>query len=323
MTEKELLNLINDMASDEHIYKEESFTNEDSPSWLAYRQAEELEDITMIPYLANLLEKTKDRETRMHIYFILGKIGTNTEERHVADILLKGLETETNKYVLEQILNALAEQRNVEEYSTIIIKFLNDDRSSIRHTAIEALNGCKNKIAEDALIQIISESTDEYDLIYASSVLSEIGSDRAIPHLINLLNHPKGDVKCTVIGTLIELGNSSLLPVFLKALQDRSVYVKGYAMLAINRHGNETAIPAVIERLKSMLKRKRKIVSDDLITGLEFLIRYKEDNKEIRDLYDWIKSRKSEVLFEEEMDWMNTHSYSENIHDKVSNQNKS
>ncbi|SMQ81000.1 HEAT repeat-containing protein [Bacillus sp. OV166] len=303
MDEKELLELIKQMSETDTIYKEGYYTSEDSPSWNAYRKAEQLTDANLIPFLNNLLEKSKDRETRKDIYFILGKIGKNTGDKRISTSLIKWLETETNKYLLEEILNRIAEQRNIQECSPII-KFIKDERPSVRHSAMHAMQACEKSMAEEALIRILSDSSDEYDLTYAISVLSKIGSNKAIPHLINSLGHPKVDVKCSALSALNELGNSSLLPVFLEALKERSSAVKGYALLGINKHGDETAINPVIERIKTILKRKRTVESDELILGLELLIRFETKYQEILELFDWIKFKKWDFLFDTEKIWV-------------------
>lgn len=222
--------------------------------------------------------------------------------RYNLEDILKKLNEEKNTNKLSLLLEEI-EQSEIEDCSQII-KFINDKRTAVRHSAIQALRACKSSVAEEALIKIITESTDEYDLTYANSVLSRIGSNKAIPHLINLLGHSKGDVKCSALWALNELGNTSLLPIFLEALQERSVAVKGYALLAINRHGNETAIKPVIERIKTILIRKRTVESDDLILGLGFLIRFVGDYEEIQELFDWIKSKKWEFLFDTEKEWI-------------------
>ena len=305
MEEGELLNLIKIMSDDSmHSNREGEYSNEGSPSWFAFRKVEQLVDVSIVPFLVSLVEKSKDIVIRKNIYFIIGKIGTNTGDRRVADILLKRLDTESKKYLLLEILSRIAEQRNVNDCSSII-NFIDDKRSLVRHTAIDALRSCESCLAEDTLIKIISNSTDEYDLLYANSVLSEIGTDKAISPLINLLDHPKADVKCTALWALNELGNTSLLPVFLKALDDRSPAVKGYAMLAIHRHGNESAINSVIKRIRNILKRKRSVDSDELLLAFEFLIRYKDSYKEINNLLEWIISNKLDFLFGKEEKWVN------------------
>ncbi|WP_395534876.1 hypothetical protein [Neobacillus thermocopriae] len=76
-------------------------------------------------------------------------------------------------------------------------------------------------------------------------------------------------------------------------------------MLAIKKHGDESAINPLIVRIKTILKRKRTVKSDDLLIGLEFLVRFIKDYKEISDLFDWIKSKKWDLLFDNEKKWIN------------------
>ena len=74
-------------------------------------------------------------------------------------------------------------------------------------------------------------------------------------------------------------------------------------MLALQNHGDETAIDVVYKRLKTVLSRKRKIGSDELVPAFEFLNRYREQHKKIQELFEWIKSKKLDDLFDEEKEW--------------------
>ncbi|MGI2326861.1 HEAT repeat domain-containing protein [Planococcus sp. YIM B11945] len=181
-----------------------------------------------------------------------------------------------------------------------MLKYVQDERWAIRHAAINSLRGCIHPVAEETLINIIKDSSDKYDLVYAVSVLSDIGSNRSIPYLINLIDNPKEDVKCSAILAISEIGDDSLLPVFLEALQSHSASVKSYAMSAIKKHGNETAIVPVSERIKAILKRKRGTESEELKNALEFLMYFKNKQVEIQEFFKWITHKKWEFLFEEE-----------------------
>jgi HEAT repeat protein len=302
--ENNLLELIKQMSESDSIYNEKEgySTNEGSPSWNAFRKAEQLTDTTVIPFLKNLLEKSKDRETRENIYFTFGKIGVNTGDKRVVDILLKRLEVETNKYTLEMILDRIAEQEDVSD-GLPIIKCINDNRWQVRYSAIEALGKCKSPAAEDALIKVITESQDENDLRYAICSLCDMSATKSIPYLLPLVKHTKADVRRAAIGALDELGDSSFLPFFIEAMEDRSPSVKYYALLALLNHGDETTIEVVYKRVKTFLSRKRKIESDELVPAFEFLNRYKEHHKKIQELFEWIKSKKWDYLFDEEKDW--------------------
>ncbi|USK68530.1 HEAT repeat domain-containing protein [Peribacillus asahii] len=305
MDEKELLELIKQMSSDEIelVYdKKMKLYVSEGPSWNAYRKAEQLTDITVIPFLNNLLEKIKDKKVRDNIYFILGKIGENTGDERVVNILLKRLEVETNKYTLETILDQIANQKDVPDYSPIM-KFIDDKRTAVRYRAIQTLSKCKHPIVEDALIKVIDESQDQYDLCYASGSLSDIGTIKSIPHLIRLLERAKGDAKCVTLYALEVLGDPMLLPIFMEAMQDRSPTVKSYALSGLLKYGDETAIDVVYKRVKTVLTRKRKIESDELALAFEFLNRYKKEQKRIQQLFEWIQSKKWGYLFDEEKDW--------------------
>ncbi|MEC2074869.1 HEAT repeat domain-containing protein [Metabacillus fastidiosus] len=304
MNEKELIKLIEQMSEAGLIYNEEEeyYTNEGAPSWNAVRKAEQLEDTSFIPFLNDLLEKSKDIEMRKNIYFILGKIGNNTGDERVVNILLKCLEVEMNKYILESVLDGIADQKNIPDYSPLI-KFLDDKRHSVRHRVIRTLSRCNHREVEDALIKVIDKSQDQYDLQYAGGSLSNIGTSKSIPHLIRLLNRVKGDTKCVTLYALEVLGNSTLLPIFMEAMEDRSPAVKSSALSGILKYGDETAVDIVYKRVKTVLARKRKIESYELVPAFEFLMRYKENNEKIKKLFEWIKLKKWDCLVEEEKDW--------------------
>lgn len=303
MDEKELLALINEMSGVDSVYdeKEGYYTNEGSTAWNATRIAEKLTDITYIPFLYDLLEKSKNETIKRDIYFTLGKIGVNTGDKRVADMLLKRLEVETNKYTLEMMLARIAEQEDVPDCLPIL-KFINDNRWQVRYSAIEVLGRCKSSAAEDALIKVITESQDEDDLCYAIGSLCEIVATRSIPYLLPLVKHTKGDVRRAALSAIDELGDSSFLPLFIEAMEDRSPSVKYYALLALQNHGDETAIDVVYKRVKTVLSRKRKIESDELVPAFEFLNRYREQYKKIQELFEWIKSKKWDYLYDEEKD---------------------
>jgi len=303
MDEKELLELINEMSGVDSIYdeKEGYYTSEGSPAWNATRIVEKLTDTTFIPFLCDLLEKSKNETIKSDIYFTLGKIGVNTGDRRVADILLKRLEAETNKYTLEMILERIAEQEDVPD-CLAIIKCISDNRWQVRYSAIEVLGRCKSPAAEAALIKLITESQDKYDLCYAIGSLCEIGATQSIPYLLPLVKHTKGDVRRAALGALDKLGDSSFLPLFIEAMEDRSPSVKYYALLALQNHGDETVIDVVYKRVKTVLSRKRKIESDELVPAFEFLNQYKEQHKKIQELFEWIKTKKWDNLSDEEKD---------------------
>lgn len=218
--------------------------------------------------------------------------------------VMKSLIEEKNATKISTLLEKIAEGEIKVDDCTPIIRLLDDRRTAVKQSAIEALKVFNCPKAEEALIGVIKQSTDEYELTYANAALSKIGTKQAVPYLINLLKHPKSNVICSALWALKELGDTSLLPVFLDVLSNRSPEVKTYAMLCINKHGNETAINPVIERVKFLLKRKRNIERNDLILALEFISGFVDEHEEIYNLFDWIKTKKWDFLFNFEKDWI-------------------
>lgn len=306
MNKDELIALAEQMSIDEYVYDEElgHYTSEGSPSDLAYEIARRFQDVQMFPVLMDLLEQTKRLDMKQYFYFMLGTIGTNTGDLRVVDLLLERLAQETKPTLIVDILDELAKQEQVDD-AAAIIKYVEDSRSAVRNSAIEALRVCRGDAVEDALIRFITTSTDSFEITSANFVLATIGTKRVIPHLLPLLDHPKGDIRHSALNALSELGDDSFLPMFLKALEDRSVDVKAYALLGIAKHGDASAIQPVIKRLKTMLKRQRQIQSDDALVAMRFLNRYRQLDKTIPELFDWIITKRWDVLFDEEQQWLN------------------
>ncbi|WP_349680044.1 HEAT repeat domain-containing protein [Exiguobacterium sp. UBA7533] len=204
------------------------------------------------------------------------------------------------------MLEEIGKQRCIHNTERIV-KYIDDSRSSVREAAIQALRVCRDEIAEDALIRLITTSNNSFDIMSANFVLATIGTERAVPYLTPLLDHSRGDVRHSALVALSNLGDKSHLPIFVNGLEDRSGNVKEYALVAIERHGDEVAIEPVIKRLQILLKRKRQIQTDEVIIALRFLYRYQHSSQAIPKLFHWIIQTKKELLFDEEWQWLEDH----------------
>jgi HEAT repeat protein len=189
---KALADLIMRMATPEH----RCTNSDDSISWKAYREAETLDDPSIVDELAEYLGHEPDRGIRRHAYFILGKLGRKVRGRDCASILLSHLSTETNKYVLSVLLDALGGVGKPAELDLIpVFRLLKDDRWLVRHSAIQALRHTDSPAVEDQLLHLLEATSDPYDMTYCHATLNEIGSARAIPFLEKNLKSRKRDVK--------------------------------------------------------------------------------------------------------------------------------
>lgn len=308
MKDDEILYLVEQMSEEKYFYQEESkcYTNEGSPSDTAYEKVRHFRDANMLPRLNVLLDKVKQAEQKQHLYFMIGTIGENSGDVRAGMLLLEKLEQETKPSLLESILEEIAKQRCIHNTERIV-KYIDDSRSSVREAAIQALRVCRDEIAEDALIRLITTSNNSFDIMSANFVLATIGTERAISYLIPLLDHPRGDVRHSALAALSELNNGLDLSIFLRALKDRSGTVREYALIAIEQHGDEVAIEPVIKRLHTVLKRTRQIQTDEVLIAFRFLSRYQHSHQAISKLFYWIIQTKRGVLFDEEWQWLEDH----------------
>ncbi len=278
-------------------------------SWEAHREVEKLADVTAVPPLVERIAAERDRSVKENLYFMLGHIGRNTGDVRVAEALLSRLAVEADEYLLGKALEALERQPQVPDCRPVL-PLAGDPRWQVRHAALSVLGSCASPRAEEALLEVLDASEEVHDLVYAAAALGKVGTPRAVPALTRLaLRGPSEDVKTSALAALTKIGDASLLPVFLEALADRNAHVRGYAMAALARHGDERAVSPVIDRVTQIVsrERKQKTLPSELIRGLEFLLRYAATDARIPALLRTIQQKRRDRLFPEEQRWMEEH----------------
>lgn len=165
-------------------------SSSDNISWQAYREAETLHDSLLFPILEEIIcdnTTTKGNRVRKAAYFIFGKILKNRFEWAACDFLIQQLTRETNKYIIADILDRVAEielpaDMNIEP----IILHSKSDIGLIRHSAIRALGSSATQYSIEALAYYLNqteERTFKYELVYANAALGRIGDESTIPLL--------------------------------------------------------------------------------------------------------------------------------------------
>lgn len=201
-----------------------------------------------------------------------------------------------------KLVARLSEERDAE----VLGAFIGHRAWQVRLEAIKSLGQTGSPDAEPYLLQVLATSTDESDLTFANAALCRVGSRAAIAALTGLIHHPTDDVKCSAINALEVLGDSSLTPVYLDALSDRSWASKMYAMKAIHRNGDERAIGPVIDRLHAILSRDRgRVVRpwSEVMYALDYLRRWEPADPRSRSAIEWVRSNRLDRLQIEERTW--------------------
>jgi hypothetical protein len=216
--------------------------------------------------------------------------------------LLERIRSETNKYELASLLRRLAKYEGVPA-DPRLLGLVGDSRWIVRREAIQALAQCAEPAAEDCLLERARITDDVYDLAYINATLGKIGSRKSIPYLSEMAGHREEDVAASAIAALSEIGSSDELPIFVHSLSRGRHVVKWFAMAAINRHGDESAIGPVVGRVKQILKRKRKREQrprSELGYAFEFLWRMRRHDARIDGLFAWALGERKDMLFETE-----------------------
>ena len=165
-------------------------------SWKALREAEKVDYTAYIPQLIVFIDNQKDKKKRDRAYFLLGHIAKNTSDLKAVEFLISRVNQETDKYIIAALLDRIAAiQKPIGTDLQPLILATKSDKWLIRYSAIQSFKNAADSIAETALIEILTNSDDPYDLTYTNATLNRIGTLRAIPSLEKHLQSRKRDVK--------------------------------------------------------------------------------------------------------------------------------
>jgi HEAT repeats len=170
--------------------------SDESVSWHAHREAELLADASMVEDLADYVRHESNKEHRGAAYFILGELGKKVGSAECASILVSHVGTETNKYALAGLLDALGGLRKPRDLDLHpVFQLLHDERWLVRHSAIQALRLSDSPEVEARLLEHLDTTSDPHDMTYCHATLSEIGTAKALPAIERNLKARKRDVK--------------------------------------------------------------------------------------------------------------------------------
>lgn len=188
---RELEELIGRMTDDSPGVGEQQ-----SVSWLAHRDAEELRDPSFVDDLVDAIAVERSKERRSAMYFVLGKLGKALRDPRCARRLLDFLQNEKDKYVIAFALDRVGDIPKPRGFDlSLVYGYLSDVRWLVRRSAISALDGTDDPEVERRLIAHAASTEDPYDLAGCHSVLHRVGSTAAIPVLERGLRSRKRDVR--------------------------------------------------------------------------------------------------------------------------------
>lgn len=186
--------------------REKVMNSEESISWHAYREAESLQELSVLQELDTFLRGGPPKAERSAAYFMVGALGENLKESRCASTLISNIPSETDKQALATLLGSIAKVPiGIGTDLGPVYDLLRDTRWLVRHSAIQALRTSTAPETEDRLLAVLVESTDPHDKVYCHSVLNRIGTLKSIPALQAGLGSSKRDVKLSAKAAIQEI----------------------------------------------------------------------------------------------------------------------
>ena len=302
----ELINRMNDESDQKTVA---GFQSSKTISWKALREAEKLEKPEYIDELISYIKQEKNKKNRDRAYFILGKIAKNINDKKTAQFLINRIEKETDKYVIMSMLDRLEDIEKPQETNILpLIDATKNKKWQIRLSAIRALDLTENELAENRLIEILSNSKDTSDLTYSNSVLGNIGTRKSIPFLKKMLDNKSQDVANSALYALIKIAKETEIDTYRERLEKGKL--KGYAISGVIEYGDEKDINRITKRIKELLTKKRKVQliiengKTEIVVSLEFLKMFNSHKEKYNKLLNWLIEKKKDKLWEIELNWI-------------------
>lgn len=143
---------------------------------------------------------------------------------------------------------------------------------------------------EETFIEIIQDpNSSKYDVYWSVIGLRDVGAEKCIKYLKQLIDFPMQDVKDCSILTISHLVGEEETEFYVSVLEQKGKR-KDFPMWAIVDSANSKAIEPVINYLEGVYKKWRQPKCDYVgvayIDGLIYLSRYIENNKNINIIFD-------------------------------------
>jgi HEAT repeat protein len=144
-----------------------------------------------------------------------------------------------------------------------------------------------NNINEATLIHIVDQAEEMTVVYFATVLLRKYGSMAAIPSLQKAMYYPKQDVKIASLYTIAHIAKEQGNKFYIFALQDKNYREKSVAICAIADYGDESAIEAVIGRVKKILAMKKRPTlqidnrGTELSIAISYLKKYVKTHQEV------------------------------------------
>lgn len=190
-----------------------------------------------------------DKNIRSQAALNIGKRDDVSE----VDALIQALITEPDFYVREDITWALVRFKHLSLQP--LIDLLDDENPSTRHHVTHVLSKIGGHEVVAPLIHALHDA-DGKVISKAAFGLAQIGDERAIPELLNLLGHPQRDVETMLMDVLERFGTAAVQPL-IERMTDERWQIREQAADILGQINDRAALPALIHALRDAVWQVR------------------------------------------------------------------
>jgi HEAT repeat protein len=216
------------------------------------------------PLIEVLKKNDEDPEVRRRASMALGEIG-----KPALEPLIAALEDE-NSSVRSYAAEALGFTKDTRAVEPLIVA-LGDEEPGVRWDAAVALGKIGDSRAVESLIVALE---DEGANIRGSAAeaLGNIGDNHAVEPLIATLGDEDWSVRRSAVDALGKIKDNRAVDPLIEALKDKGWDYRNYAAMALGEIGDERAIGPLIEALNDDNSDVRRVAAEALkkITGQDF-----------------------------------------------------
>ena len=296
-----------------------SRTSEGSISVLAHQEIANFDKVEAIEPLKQLFLKSKNSWHRVHALRLLLQIATKHDTQDIVTSVFDFLKTEKINTVVYFTLQSLSELEisiDFDPFLEQLLAYLPSKDNSIRHAAIRLLGKIKTHraVVEDALLDFLSKTKNEYNLEYTANSLAKIGSQKSIEPLKNVLTTSQFvEVQRFSLYAIDAIDGKNQLDFYLSVADNfKAQYTKETFLQLIAAKNDARAIPYLTARLKYLLSKKRpdntgytEGTFPELVHIFKCFKQLSSKNEEINAIFDWIKNKKMDYLLFNELEWWN------------------
>jgi len=328
MNRQEVIHLIERMTTHEPILVGES--NADKDSWKAHREAEEICDAALNPILIKLIEENTldiDELGALYYIFIFNCYNLNLGWKTIFDSLPSNPDKKIVDRIFLQIanINISPAYRSwlVEDEKAVLmmLEYSRLEYSWDRYNAWDALafvSVLKEEVEERAIEALENYDEGEYEenkFLEAERILdviAKIGTKKSLSVLKKTMEKYQGKQWISSAAFSIgRIGENEEEEYLIEQLEvQRNAWVKSVIALQLTKYGSEKSIPAILDKAKKLISKKRKIDGHffdnhwfELIDLLEFLKKY-ESLTAIETLFKWIVAKNIDKLAPKELEWV-------------------